>query len=323
MGNSATLISRAFWILFTLEAIGYAALMLWSGRGPYKGWGPEGPVGGGVILIGVPILLGIPLAVVLIGRSTTATLCGLVFVSWPVVTAIVGPINSAVMRYQSDSRLSGDAYFLRPTQRKLAHALQAHDAESVRALLRDADDLNVEHRGMSLFQFGMANLDHSPGSVEIVKAMLAAGANPTYRNTTRQSRNILLDAMSAGPAVTEMILQAGADPNRRDGDQPLWWSVLYDTSEQGRETLAVLLNHGADLTLRDGVNGSVGRAASLKNWRGVWLLMERGAAWRDEAALDEPIPAKLEYDLKERRSQHWEIPEEMEKIRAAFREASG
>ena len=251
-----------------------AAIMFLPSRGPYKGWGPEGPVGGGIILIGVPILLGIPLAVVLIGRSNAATLCGLVFVSWPIVAAIVGPICSAAMSYQSNSRLSGDAYFFRPSQRKLAHALQAHDVENVRLLLRGAGDLNAEHWGISLFRFGMENLDHSVASVEIVKAMLEAGADPTHKNTLRRNQSVLLDAINAGPAVTEMILQAGADPNRRDGDQPLWWFVLYDSSEQGRETLAVLLNHGADLTLRDGVYGPVGRAASLKNWRAVWFLME-------------------------------------------------
>src|ERR1700686_1499907 len=97
MSNHAVLISRAFWILFTLEAIAYGVLILWSERHPTRGWGPEGPVGGGIFLIGVPILLGIPLAVVLIGLSTYTTLFGLVFVCWLVVAIVVGPIYSVVV----------------------------------------------------------------------------------------------------------------------------------------------------------------------------------------------------------------------------------
>jgi hypothetical protein len=327
MGNYAVVISRAFWILFALESIAGAAMMFLPSRGPYKGWGPEGPVGGGIVLIGVPILLGIPLAIVLIGRSNYATLAGLVFVSWPVVAAIVGPAYSALVNFQAEGRASGDFNFVRPAQRKLAHALQAHDIDSVRALLPEAGDLNAEHSGLSsaglsLFGFAMANLDHSEASVEIVRAMLAAGANPVHH--TPRDKHLMFDAMNAGPEITEMVLRAGANPNQLDGYMPVWWSVFYDDSERGRQTLEVLLNHGADLSLKDGDLGPVGRAASQKNWRAVWLLMQRGAPWknqRDQVALDEPILAKLEYDLKERRSQHWEIPDEMEKIMTAFRDA--
>ena len=57
--------------------------------------------------------------------------------------------------------------------------------------------------------------------------------------------------------------------------------------------------------------GAVGRAAGLNNWRAVWLLIERGAAWKNELALFRPIPEVLDADLASRRGSHQEIPEEM------------
>jgi hypothetical protein len=71
------LISRAFWTLFTLEAIACAAYMYWATHDT-RGWGPEGPVGAWLVYLVPPMILGIPLAIVLIGRSAQATLAGLV-----------------------------------------------------------------------------------------------------------------------------------------------------------------------------------------------------------------------------------------------------
>jgi hypothetical protein len=310
--NYSTLLSRIFWILFTSEAIGYAALAF-SVMRPGGKWGPEGPVGAGVVLIAVPILLGIPLIIVLVGRSPYAALYGIVLLSWPLIGAVVGPIYSALQSFQAQRDLAGDNNFIRPTQRKLAHALRDHNVEQVRALLPSAGDLNAEHRGTSLFEFGMSNLDQSAASEAIVRAMLDAGARP-------RGKNVLFSAMHAGPAVTEMVLASGADPNLLDSGRPVWWNVLYDQSERGREILAVVLDHGADMRLQDGELGPVGWAAYLKNWRAVWLLMERGAPWKDQRAFEQPIPLVLEGDFQYKRAGNSEIPVEMEKIAAKYRE---
>jgi hypothetical protein len=314
--NQSLIITRSFWTLFTIETIAWSVLMFWTPRGG-RGWGPEGPVGGWLIYVVPPIMLGIPLAIVLIGRSRNATLCGLIFVAWPLVPVIVGPVYSVLDNFWTDRSVAGDLNFLWPSQRRLAHALQAHDLAQVRTLLPKAGNLNQEHRGQSLFAFALDNVDKSDASLEIMKAMLDRGANPNLVTSNRA--HMLIFSIGKGPAITKLLLDAGADPNHLEegSGRPVWWQVLYDHSPEAMQTLTLLLDHGADVIRRDTNNGPVGWAASLKNWPAVWILMERGASWKNELSFGQPILAELESDLRNRGSGQ-EIPEEVAKIRAKY-----
>jgi len=255
--------------------------------------------------------------VVLIGRSKYATLYGLVVLSWPLIPLVIGPLYSTLDDCWTEHRIAGDFKYLRPSQRRLAHALRAHDAELVKALIPKAGDLNVEHGGESLFAFGLRNAAKSAASVEITKALLQGGVNPDL--ATSGGMWPLTAAIACGPGMTQLLLNAGANPNRVDEiGRPVWWYVLYDGSPEGQQTLVILLDHGADLARRDRGGGPVGWAAYQKNWRAVWLMMERGAAWKDELALGQPIPFLLGMDLDSRRAGHLEIPEEMERILAQY-----
>jgi hypothetical protein len=306
--DKSLLISRAFWILFTLEAIGCGVFIFWTPHGT-KGWGPEGPVGGWLVYV-PPILLAIPLLVVVIGRSKNATLVGLIILLTPVVPAVLGPIYSALQNYRADRDIAGDLNFFLPSQRKLAHALSAHDVEQVKTLLPRAGNLNAKHFGQSLYK-----ADKSPASLEIVKAMLDHGANPNQLTSNKVP--VLLFAIGKGFAMTKLMLDAGANLNYVDNNgQPVWWDVLYHDTPEDMQMLKMFLDRGADLTLRDSNGGVVARAAGLKTWRAVWLLMERGAAWKGQLVFSRPISEALESDLESRRSAHEEIPEEMAKIRA-------
>jgi hypothetical protein len=299
-----------------LEAAGSLFLMFWTPGSKHSG--PEGPVGGWLIYVVPPILLLPPLAVVLFGRSNNANLIGLVLVAWPLVPVVVGPIYSAFDNLCTELRVAGDFTFFRPTQRKLAHALRAHDAALATALIPQAGDLNSPHSGVSLFEFCITNLDKSAASVQIVKSMLDHGADPNLSSSSRT--HALVFVTSNGPEITKLLLDAGADPNSLEAGtgRPVWWNVLYQNSPEGLETLKLLLDRGADVTKRDSNNGPVGWATYLKNWPAVWLLMERGAAWKNETAFDQPILRELEYDFSSRRGSRLEIPEEMQKIRAKF-----
>src|SRR5213593_2155163 len=141
--NHSILISRAFWTLFTVEAIA-CAVLIFRTSGPARGWGPEGPVGAWLVYLVPPIMLGIPLAAVLIGRSKYATLAGLIYLCWPLVPLVIGPIYSVLDNSWTDHGIAGDFKFFRPSQRQLAHALRAHDSALVTTLLPRAGDLNVD-----------------------------------------------------------------------------------------------------------------------------------------------------------------------------------
>jgi hypothetical protein len=238
-----------------------------------------------------PLLLGVPLALFLFGKSERSKQGAVFLLALPLLQAVLGPLYDPFEDYQVRRSVEGDSTFTKPAERELAHALRAHDAELVKSLIPQVGDLNAGHRGGdSLFRFCMTNLDSSPASLEIVKAMLAAGADAKVEMAGGGWP--LYWGIHRGPEMTELLLNAGADPNSLDSGRPVWWEALEGAfSEEKLRTLAILLDHGADVTLRSAENGPVGMAANRRNWQSVWLLVQRGAAWRDERAFGSRYPS--------------------------------
>jgi hypothetical protein len=266
-----------------------------------------------------PRLLGVPLALFLFGKSDRAKQSAVFLQALPLLQAVLGLLYDAFEDYQTERFIEGDSTFTKPAERELALAFRAHDAELVKSLILRAGDLNAAHRGGdSLFRFCTTNFDSSPASFEIVKAMLAAGANP--RIEVAGGGWALYWGIRREPKMTELLLNAGADPNSLDSVRPVWWEALESAfSEENLRTLAILLDHGADVTLRSGENAPLGLAADRRNWQSVWLLVQRGAAWKDERALGRPIPELLALDLEERRSAgRSPIPDELPKLLAMY-----
>ncbi|MEO7653967.1 MAG: hypothetical protein ABIZ80_26205 [Bryobacteraceae bacterium] len=105
----------------------------------------------------------------------------------------------------------------------------------------------------------------------------------------------------SGPEMTELLLSAGADPNRLDSaGRPIWWTVLSSFKDDSMVTLRSLLNHGADLKLRHQEGNGVGWAAHYKNWDAVLLLIERGAEWKNEKQFGEPVAQMVANDYRPR-----------------------
>src|SRR5882724_5514714 len=167
------MLTRAFWTLFSLEAVVYSILMLWT-LFSKKGWGPEGPVGAWLIFAVPPLMLGVPLAIFLLSKSDHARQYAVFALAFPLIQIAIGPLYSRFQSFQTDRRLAGDTTFFRPAQRKLAHALRTHDAALVQRLIPAAGDLNQKHFDDSLFRFALVNADSSGASLEIVRMMIEA-----------------------------------------------------------------------------------------------------------------------------------------------------
>jgi len=314
------LLSWIFWSLFALDA----ASLIYLGFLMPSRWGPEGPVGGWLLII-PPVVMAILAAAVLITNTDFAKWAGVWVLGIPWIGLVVGPIFSQFQHYATVRRLAGDDSFRRPAQRKLAHAIAAHDAALAKSLIAGAGDLNKVYRGETLLRFAVYN-GHElgkpgafPGAFEIVKALLDAGANPNIASGTSYP---LTSAIPGGSEFTALLLDAGADPNRiDDAGRPLWWDVLSDDSEESLRTLDILIRHGADLKRRDREGGPVAWAAYHaymsfnSDWRLVWLLMEHGAEWNNEQEFGRSLSDMLEYSIHYRESGHRALSEEMRAIR--------
>ena len=315
--------TRIFWALLLVDA-GTLGVLAWlASKGPSS---PEGPVGGWLVFI-PPVALVLIATVVLIARSDAAKMAGIALLGGPWVFVVIGPAYDALQSYLSDRRLAGDADFHGPS-RKLAHAIQARDLALVQQLIPLAGDLNRQHGKETLLDFAVSNApDPTKGdrpvpaaSLEIVGALLAAGANADLPTAGVRCWP-LTSAIFAGPELTEMLLKAGANPNHLDdAGRPLWWQVLSDDTDRGFQTLQVLLDRGADITIRDSEGGPAARAAYFaraaynSNWRLVYLLVQRGAAWKGERS-GQPVAEMLQRDCEERERQGKPLSEEMRKLR--------
>ncbi|BDC50819.1 hypothetical protein F183_A31350 [Bryobacterales bacterium F-183] len=290
-------LTKIFWSIFTVEAILVAAMLvflLFSLQ--------SGPSGGavGAWLIVIPIAV---LAIIAgIFLSTNARWVRITCISvlvWPAIYTVVGTpigmivrfIGGTVRSYGAERERRGEHLFKEAGQRKLAAAIADHDIERVKAALHGAGDLNrIVDKNLpyyvplgdkeTLLSFACDNSsDDSDASVEVVRLLLAAGANPNL--PPAYPLNV---ALARSGRVLAILLEAGADPNADHGEsrKPVWWSVLVRGKDPDGKKLQLLLAHGADITRResDGA-GVLDRALEEDQWLAVWHLAQRMPAGKD------------------------------------------
>jgi hypothetical protein len=319
------MVSNIFWALVALDTVALGVLAILAARGPT---GPEGPVGAWILLI-PPVVLAALVATVLTTKSNAARITGIVLLTIPWVVITVGPGYAAFEKYRNRQSSAGDDFAGKT--RDLAHAITAHDLELVKSLIPQVGDLNRpggdDGDTMLLFAIDKARDPAKPdepvaAGLAIVEALLNAGANPNQAKSGHYWP--LTAAMFGGPELTLMLVKAGANPNQLDDGMPLWWQILSNDSDRGIETLRILLDHGADIELRDSESGPVGFAASsarslyTSRWRATWMLVERGAAWKDEQRYGQSVPRMLAFDFEQRQHKEPTMPEAMQKLQAKY-----
>jgi ankyrin repeat protein len=119
--------------------------------------------------------------------------------------------------------------------------------------------------------------ERAPGIREVVRLLLAAGADPNASFVKGEWLQVALygaAGIAVDPEVTEMLLEAGADPtDERDGLHGN--EVLYHAVEFADPTCArLVVDAGAR---QDLVNYSVGRALNFPNVEMIEMLCSHGA----------------------------------------------
>ena len=131
----------------------------------------------------------------------------------------------------------------------LVDAVKNHDADSVRALLKQHVDVNAPEADGTTALHWAAHW----GDLETVDALLHEGANATALN--RYGATPLSEAVRIGGApLIEKLLKAGADPNTFTTAQAE--TVLMKASREGNvEAVKVLLDHGAEVNAKENFRG--------------------------------------------------------------------
>lgn len=301
------MLTKAFWTIVALDGI--AAVVLWKlfERGPH----------GLLVAVYLVVLAAIVITTCAFPllRSDALRIAAFIVLLLPSVPLLSSSVAAVVNTVRDQRQFSGSAYFHGPAL-DLARAMVKQDARLVKQLIPAAGDLNQPRgEGTTLWRFGVLRSDNTEESIDILRALLAAGADPK-RDT---SADTLQHALATGPRLTQFLLEAGANPNVLDHEhRPVWWGTMgQGEDDTATELLRMMLDHRADLSLRapDG-RGPVGQAVANRHWYAACLLIERGAGWKQEKPRGGSVPELLEWEILRRAEYPLPIPEKLRTVLA-------
>jgi ankyrin repeat protein len=160
-----------------------------------------------------------------------------------------------------------------PGASPVADAAERGDMEAVRALLKQAGDVNAAQAdGMTALHWAAMKND-----VQLADILLYASANVKATTRIGSYTPLILAAKNGNAAVLEPLLKNGSDANSRTANGT---TALMLAAESGDvESVRVLLDRGADVNAREAVRGLSAAmfAAASDRAAVVGLLASRGA----------------------------------------------
>jgi uncharacterized protein len=155
----------------------------------------------------------------------------------------------------------------------VADAAQAGDREAVKALIRQAVDVNAaQGDGMTALHWAALNDD-----AELTRMLLYAGANVRAATRINAYTPLLLAARAGHAAALAALLEAAADPNAATANGTT--ALMFAAASGDVAAVRVLLDHGADVNAKESVRGLTPLmfAAAANHPPIVELLAGRGA----------------------------------------------
>src|SRR5262245_35171133 len=213
------MITKVFWTVAVLDGI--AAVVLWrlfesGGHGQ----------GEGLLVVAYLVVVAILLVTACtfpLLRSDGWRAAAFILLLLSSAPLLYSTVAASVSRVEENRQFSGSSYFQGPAL-ELAQAMIQHDNGLAKQLIPAAGDLNQPHgRGMTIWQFAVLQARDTDESIDLLRALLAAGADPRRD----ASPDTLLSATASGPRLTQFLLEAGANPNLVDNEhRPVWWRTM-------------------------------------------------------------------------------------------------
>jgi ankyrin repeat protein len=269
-----------FWGIVVLDVIGISLLFVFglAAAGSTKGTPMQ-------VALYLVVLPAIPLAASVFwftrATSTGGRVLALLLAAAPLL--VLGVARAiAEVQVRTTVNESGEMTFFRSgPKREMAEAIARNDARTVDSLLANVDVNDTGVQGMTFLVLAARQLSETPEQHEVLRLLLEAGANPNKSAQYDFPLDLAIqESGKAGLEPVKMLLDAGANPNQRNSfGQPIYFDAVGQSSTL--ETLTLLLDRGADINAvaKDG-STVLFDAANSRNWKGVLLLLRRGANWR-------------------------------------------
>jgi ankyrin repeat protein len=169
--------------------------------------------------------------------------------------------------------LSLSALLVAAANAPVADAAMQGDKEAVRALLKQAADVNAaQGDGMTALHWAAMNFD-----ADLVQTLLYAGANVKATTRIGAYTPLILAARTGNAAAMEPLLKAGADVNgpTSNGTTPLMLAAASGSTD----AVQTLVGHGADVNAKEPVRGlSAAMFAAASNRAAVLGVLAAGGA---------------------------------------------
>lgn len=176
---------------------------------------------------------------------------------------------------------------------QLVEACTRGNLAEVRHLLEtEGMDPNAEFCSYSALYRAVKN-----GHVEVVRCLLAHGADPNRRASWSGDRVLRVACERESPEMVRLLLEAGADPDHRNNITGQTALMELAGSNKHIPLMKMLLEHGADIQAVCVLRGMTALAHAC--WRGtakvVHFLITQGA---DVTVLDEESRCARDYIQK-------------------------
>jgi ankyrin repeat protein len=270
------MIKLLFWMFIALDAgviLLFFALGL-AAAGPSK----TSPVSVTLLMLALPA---IPLvgAIAVYLRSTSPGWRALAFAlaAAPAVLVVATQMYTRA-QFKANSNAQGDLTFFRAGPlREIVEAIRRNDAATVAALVPKVDVNGTGMADMTLLVSALRQLRTTPDQHEVVRVLLAVGADPNKGVEYEIPLEMALQVVGkSGPEPVRLLLEAGANPNALNSSgTPLFFAGAGNSADV--EILKLLIKHGADLNLT-GPKGErvLFAAANARNWKAVLFLLQNG-----------------------------------------------
>jgi ankyrin repeat protein len=160
-----------------------------------------------------------------------------------------------------------------PSRAGVADAAQEGDREAVKALLKDAADVNAaQGDGMTALHWAAMN-----GDAEMAQMLVFAGANVKAATRLGAYTPLFLAARQGKAAVIPVLVKAGADPKQATATGTT--ALMVAAASGNTETVSALLDAGVDPNAAESARGLTALmfAASANRHDVIKALVGRGA----------------------------------------------
>ena len=186
-----------------------------------------------------------------------------------------------------------DVYFPDGQELKMATAIYEDKPRAIRSLIEEGIDLNhISKGGMTYLYYAMLNKNY-----DVMELLLKHGADPNIHSEfyTNPAYHKIGYGDDNGACLSycgrraydikymKLLVKYGANVNDTTYISPLALSI--DDELQGKEKVAFLVQHGANINLRVAGATVISSEANLYNWDKVLILLDLGA---DPMAGDDP-----------------------------------